>query len=85
MYQRAIKLLNINDVYAFHKRINEVSCDVDLVSKNFHYTVDAKSLMGILSMDLTSTVIMRAITNEEKIMHQIDKIIKDMHIEGDME
>lgn len=85
MYQRAIKLPNINDVYAFHKRINEVSCDVDLVSENFHYTVDAKSLMGILSMDLTSTVIIRAITNEEKIMHQIDEIIKDMHIEGDME
>ena len=85
MYQRAIKLPNINDVYAFHKRINEVSCDVDLVSENFHYTVDAKSLMGILSMDLTTNVIIRAITNEEKIMHQIDKIIKDMHIEGDME
>ena len=85
MYQRAIKFPNINDVYAFHKRINEVSCDVDLVSENFHYTVDAKSLMGILSMDLTTNVIIRAITNEEKIMHQIDKIIKDMHIEGDME
>lgn len=85
MYQRAIKLPNINDVYTFHKRINEVSCDVDLVSENFHYTVDAKSLMGILSMDLTTTVIIRAITNEEKIMHQIDEIIKDMHIEGDME
>lgn len=84
MYQRAIKLPNINDVYAFHKRINEVSCDVDLVSENFHYTVDAKSLMGILSMDLTTTVIIRAITNDEKKIRQIDQIIENMHIEGDM-
>ena len=78
MYQRAIKLPNINDVYAFHKRINEVSCDVDLVSENFHYTVDAKSLMGILSMDLTVPVLLKVHSDNPEIIKQVDEIIKKL-------
>lgn len=82
MYQTLVKLPDINSVYEFHKRINEVSCDVDFMSTNLHYVVDAKSLMGILSMDLTVPVTLKALTDDEEIAEQIEQIIKDVDIKA---
>lgn len=76
MVQRLVELPNINMVYDFHKRINKVNCDIDFMSTNLHYVVDAKSLMGIMSMDLTVPVLLRAMTDDPKTIEQIDEIIK---------
>lgn len=49
-----ILLNSINDVKNFVNIVNKYSCDVDLTSGR--YVVDAKSIMGIFSLDLTKPI-----------------------------
>lgn len=49
-----LKLNMINDIYAFHKIAQKISGKVYL--QQSQYLVNAKSLMGILSLDLTKIV-----------------------------
>lgn len=49
-----IMLSSINDVKAFVNIVNNYNFDVDLVSGR--YVVDAKSIMGIFSLDLSKPI-----------------------------
>ncbi len=49
-----ISLKSIDDVKVFVNEVNQLSCDADLASGR--YVVDAKSIMGIFSLDLTSPI-----------------------------
>ena len=49
-----IKLTAIADVQDFVRATNMQMCDIDLVSGR--YVVDAKSIMGLFSLDLTKEV-----------------------------
>lgn len=49
-----VLLNSINDVKNFVNIVNKYSCDVDLTSGR--YVVDAKSIMGIFSLDLTKPI-----------------------------
>lgn len=47
----SISLNSIEKVKSFVNEIAKFDCDFDLISGN--YTIDAKSLMGIFSLDLS--------------------------------
>ena len=49
-----VHLKSINDVKAFVRIVNDYPYDVDLASGR--YVVDAKSIMGIFSLDLTRPI-----------------------------
>ena len=49
-----IRLNSINDVKDFVNLVNRYSFDVDLTSGR--YVVDAKSIMGIFSLDLSNVI-----------------------------
>lgn len=49
-----IKLNTINDVKTFVNSVSKYDFDVDLVSGR--YAVDAKSIMGIFSLDLSKDI-----------------------------
>lgn len=49
-----IKLNQIGDVKNFVNIVNKYDCDIDLTSGR--YIVDAKSIMGIFSLDLTKSI-----------------------------
>lgn len=55
MCKIAIKLNSFDKVKNFVNIIKEYEDDFDLVSDN-HYVIDAKSIMGIFSLDLTKTL-----------------------------
>jgi len=57
-----IKLNTIDDVKTFVNVASSVDFDIDLVSGR--YTVDAKSIMGIFSLDLTKEIEVRAYTSD---------------------
>lgn len=57
-----IRLSTINDVKEFVNAVTLCDFDVDLVSGK--YVIDAKSIMGILSLDLTQPVNMIVHTDE---------------------
>ena len=50
-----IMLTSINDVKTFVNIVNNYEFDVDLVSGR--YVVDAKSIMGIFSLDLSKPIV----------------------------
>ena len=49
-----ISLNSIDKVKAFVNEISKFDCDVDLVSGR--YVIDAKSIMGIFSLDLSKPI-----------------------------
>lgn len=57
-----IRLSTINDVKEFVNAVTLCDYEVDLVSGK--YVIDAKSIMGILSLDLTQPVNMVVHTDE---------------------
>ncbi|MCD7770789.1 MAG: HPr family phosphocarrier protein [Oscillospiraceae bacterium] len=69
-----IKLETINDVKEFVSIVTLCDYDIDLVSGR--YSIDAKSIMGIFSLDLEKPVELQAHTeNCDDLLKQIDKFI----------
>jgi phosphotransferase system HPr-like phosphotransfer protein len=67
----AIKLGTINEVKEFVNAVTMCPYDVDLISGR--YTIDAKSLMGIFSLDLTKPIDLVADTDDvEDLLRRID-------------
>lgn len=54
MIKKTIKLETINDVKRFVNTVSKYDFEVDLVSGR--YAVDAKSIMGIFSLDLSKVI-----------------------------
>ena len=68
MVKKTVKFNLINDIKAFNQAVVKCSFDVDLVSGR--YVIDAKSLMGIFTLDLSRPIdlhIHAEETNEETI------------------
>jgi len=57
-----IILNSINDVKNFVNIVNRYDFDIDLISDR--YVVDAKSIMGIFSLDLTKKITVEAHTDD---------------------
>ena len=69
-----VMLSSIEDVKTLVEIVNEFDFDVDMVSGR--YVVDAKSLMGIFSLDLAKPVSMRVYAEEtEKLEEKLEKFI----------
>ncbi len=72
-----IKLDSIEAVKAFVNKVNLYSGDVDIVSGR--YTIDAKSIMGIFSLDLTKplTVVIHNKDEEERFKAEMAAFLID--------
>ena len=71
-----IKLDTINDVKVFVNTVAGFDFDVDLVSGR--YAVDAKSIMGIFSLDLSKKIELQAHTDSpDAFLAQIKQFIVD--------
>ena len=62
MQKTTIMLATINDVKNFVSEVSMCDYDVDLLSGR--YAVDAKSIMGIFSLDLSKPIILEAPTDD---------------------
>ena len=70
-----IRLNTINDVKDFVSAVSLCDYEIDLVSGR--YAIDAKSIMGIFSLDLSQPVVMLIHTDEcGTLLQQIDKFIE---------
>lgn len=74
MYETMVELKAINDVKNFVNTVMLFDYDIDLVSGR--YAVDAKSIMGIFSLDLSKAIKLQAHTEDpEKLIAALDKFI----------
>ena len=69
-----IKLTSIQDVREFMEVVTRCDFEIDLCSGR--YVVDAKSIMGIFSLDLMSAITLTAHTdNSDKLFSELNKFI----------
>ena len=69
-----VMLSSIVDVKNFVNLVSEFDFDVDMVSGR--YVVDAKSLMGIFSLELSKPIVMRVYTEDtEKLCETLKEFI----------
>jgi phosphocarrier protein HPr len=74
MYETTIQLNAINDVKDFVNTVMMFDYDIDLVSGR--YAIDAKSIMGIFSLDLSKPIKLQAHTEDpEALIKAIQKYI----------
>ena len=72
MKETNIMLSNVEDIRNFVNEVILVNYDVDLVQGR--YTIDAKSIMGIFSLNLRSTIKLIAHTdNADEFFARIEK------------
>ncbi|MBQ8791109.1 MAG: HPr family phosphocarrier protein [Ruminiclostridium sp.] len=69
-----IRINTINDVKDFVTIVTKCSYDVDIVSGR--YAIDAKSIMGIFSLDLSKELELRVHSdNCDELMEELDSYI----------
>jgi phosphocarrier protein HPr len=74
MIKKMIRLTSISDVQKFVNAVSGFSGDVDLQSGR--YIVDAKSIMGIFSLDLMQPVNMTIYSdNADELLKNIEEFI----------
>lgn len=74
MTKTTVSLQAINDVKEFVDIVMKYEFDIDLVSGR--YAVDAKSIMGIFSLDLSKPIELNAHTDDaDQLLEEIKKYI----------
>ena len=64
MVKLTVKIVSMQDADKF----NKLDCDMDLQSGKYY--VDAKSIMGIFSLDLSKPLILNADTDDEELIKE---------------
>ncbi|TCK98393.1 PTS HPr component family protein [Natranaerovirga hydrolytica] len=64
MIKLKVSLSSIDKVKSFVNTISKFNCEFDLISGR--YVIDAKSIMGIFSLDLSKPIELQIHTNDEK-------------------
>ena len=68
-----IRLPSVKEVKDFVSAISSCGCDIDIAADR--YIIDAKSIMGIFSLDLSKPLELRIISDDEnEISDVLDKI-----------
>ena len=63
MVKLTVEIVSMQDADKFNKICSKFECDMDLQSGKYY--VDAKSIMGIFSLDLSKELILNADTDDE--------------------
>ncbi len=67
-----VHLSYINDVRNIVEAASQMSCDIDLISGR--YVIDAKSIMGIFSLDFSKPITLEIHGTDEEADSFIEKI-----------
>lgn len=68
MVRRKVKLEEISEIQEFNRICFQFDCDMDLVGGKYY--VDAKSIMGIFSLNLDLLLELIADTDDEKLVDE---------------
>ena len=76
MVKLTVNIVSMQDADKFNKLCSKFDCDMDLQSGKYY--VDAKSIMGIFSLDLSKPLVLNAGTDDEqKIKETIADFIRE--------
>lgn len=74
-----IRLNSIDKVKNFVNQMSTLDADIDLISGR--YIIDAKSIMGVFSLDLTHDIEIRIDTESKEELEKFKNIIKAYTVE----
>ena len=63
MVKLTVNIVSMQDADKFNKLCSKFDCDMDLQSGKYY--VDAKSIMGIFSLDLSKPLVLNAGTDDD--------------------
>ena len=76
MVKLTVNIVSMQDADKFNKLCSKFDCDMDLQSGKYY--VDAKSIMGIFSLDLSKPLVLNAGTDvEQKIKETFADFIRE--------
>lgn len=64
MVKLTVNIVSMQDADKFNKLCSKFDCDMDLQSGKYY--VDAKSIMGIFSLDLSKPLVLNSGTDDEQ-------------------
>lgn len=73
MTELKIKLAAIDDVKNFVNIATRFNCEIDVVSGR--YVVDAKSIMGLFSLDLSRPLLLKIDSSDEALTNDIKECL----------
>ena len=74
--QIKVLLENQENVVDFVKVSSKYPCDIDIKSIKYNSVLDAKSILGVMSMDFNNPLMVEVITEDR---NTIDAFMKDIH------
>lgn len=73
MIKTVIKLNSLDDINEFENELTNVNADVDASTKNCGYIVDAKSLMGLISLNTTEPIMITINADDASLIEHFRK------------
>jgi phosphotransferase system HPr-like phosphotransfer protein len=73
-----LMLSDIDSVKKFNAKAGHIDCDMDLVKGR--YVIDAKSLMGIFSLDLSKPITLQIHTDNEKLLAEAREAFAEFEV-----
>ena len=76
MVKLTVEIVSMQDADKFNKICSKFDCDMDLQSGKYY--VDAKSIMGIFSLDLSQPLILNADTDDaQKVKEAFAEFVQE--------
>lgn len=69
-----VYLNEIEKVKSFNNEIKNIDADIDIISGR--YVVDAKSILGILSMDLSKKLTVSTNTDDTIALNKLEQVVQ---------
>lgn len=75
-----IRLNNIDNVKKFVSIANSFQSDIDVFSNAFMNMIDGKSILGVLSLDISKNMYVRIISNDENEIKRFEEEMEEFKI-----
>lgn len=75
MFEITLRIKTIDDVYYLTSVFRSMDCDMDIMTAHRKHVVDAKSVLGILSLDLSEPVILKAYTDDPELINSLKEAL----------
>ena len=73
MYEVRVSFKSVEDIQEFHNIISKFNADVDVIKGT--YIVDAKSFIGLMTIDYSTPVIIKINSSDLSLRKKIEKWI----------
>jgi 2,3-bisphosphoglycerate-independent phosphoglycerate mutase len=71
MFELTLDLNGVDDIWEFYKTAISIDCDIDAVKGS--YIVDAKSYIGLLTIDYSTPIIIKIHSSDSSLIKRFSK------------